>query len=226
MAVNTGYSETEPDVRAFRARYKLHMPVVIDDGSLAGKLNLRVTPQHVVIDANGRIVHVGHLDDKPLRDALERVATTRPVGDALPLAPQGAVTVQFKTGDRVTGIRVTTLAGKKVALGGGRPRALVFFSPWCESYLRATRPAIAAACERVRLESEKLAKDSGTEWLAISSPLWTSRAELAEYARDHRTTIPLVLDENGDIFRAFGVQNIPTIVRLDAQGRISAVTPP
>ncbi len=221
VAVNTGYSETVADVRAFQARYKLHMPVVIDDGSLAGKLNLRVTPQHVVIDASGRIVHVGHLDDKPLRDALERVATTRPVAGALPLAPQGAAPVTFKAGDHVTGIRVTTLAGQKIALGAGKPRTLVFFSPWCESYLRDTRPAIAAACERVRIESEKLAQDRSTEWLAISSPLWTSRAELAEYAKEHHTTIPLALDENGDIFRAFGVQNIPTIVKLDARGRIT-----
>lgn len=221
VAVNTGYSETVADVRAFQARYKLHMPVVIDDGSLAGKLNLRVTPQHVVIDASGRIVHVGHLDDKPLRDALERVATTRPVAGALPLAPQGAAPVTFKAGDQVTGISITTLAGQKIALGAGKPRTLVFFSPWCESYLRDTRPAIAAACERVRIESEKLAQDRSTEWLAISSPLWTSRAELAEYAKEHHTTIPLALDENGDIFRAFGVQNIPTIVKLDARGRIT-----
>jgi hypothetical protein len=83
VAVNTGYSETEADVRAFIARYKLQMPVVIDDGSLAGKLNLRVTPQHVIIDASGRIVHVGHLDDKELRDALERVATTRPAANTI-----------------------------------------------------------------------------------------------------------------------------------------------
>lgn len=226
VAVNTGYSETEADVRAFQARYQLHMPVVIDDGSLAGKLNLRVTPQHVVIDANGRIVHVGHLDDQPLRDALERVASTRPAGGTLPLAPQGTDAARFKLGDRVTGVSVTTLAGKRVSLAAGKPRALVFFSPWCESYLRDTRPAVAAACERVRIESEKLARDRGTEWLAISSPLWTSRAELADYAKAQRTSIPLALDENGDIFRAFGVRNIPTIVRLDAQGRISEVTVP
>jgi peroxiredoxin len=202
------------------------MPVVIDDGSLAGKLNLRVTPQHVVIDASGRIVHVGHLDDKPLHDVLERVATTRPATGAIPLAPQGAAATAFKVGDRVTGLSVTTLAGKKVSFGAGKPRTLVFFSPWCESYLRDTRPAVAAACERVRIDSEKQARDRSTEWLAISSPLWTSRAELADYGKQHHSAIPLALDDNGDIFRAFGVQNIPTIVTLDAQGRISKISTP
>lgn len=226
VAVNTGYSETEADVRAFIARYKLQMPVVIDDGSLAGKLNLRVTPQHVIIDASGRIVHVGHLDDKELRDALERVATTRPAASTIPLAPQGTTAAAFKVGDRVGGVSVTTMTGKKVSFNAGKPRALVFFSPWCESYLRDTRPVVAAACERTRIESEKLAKDRSTEWLAISSPLWTSRAELADYAKQHHTSIPLALDEDGEIFRAFGVQNIPTIVMLDAQGRVSKIIAP
>lgn len=223
VAVNAGYSETEADVRAFIAKYKLRMPTVIDDGSLAGKLNLRVTPQHIVIDANGRIVHVGHLDDEELHAALERVATTAPTSATVALAPQGSEPAVFKVGDQVGGIGIKTLSGKTVALGAGKPLALVFFSPWCESYLRDTRPATATACERVRLESEKLAKNKRTEWLGISSPLWTSRDELAGYAKEKHTTIPMVLDQSGEIFRAFGVHNIPTVVMLDARGRVSKV---
>ncbi|MTV42006.1 TlpA disulfide reductase family protein [Duganella radicis] len=223
VSVNTGYSETDADIRAFIARYQLHMPTVVDDGSLAGKLNLRVTPQHIVIDANGRIVHIGHLDDAELHAALERVANTAPDSDAIALAPQGGAPTTFKPGDKVRGISLVTLAGKKMTLGAGKPRALVFFSPWCESYLRETRPATAAACERVRIEAEKLARDKGTEWIGIASPLWTSHAELAEYAKQNRSTIPLALDQDGAIFRAFGVHNIPTIVTLDAQGRVSRI---
>ncbi|MYM25192.1 redoxin domain-containing protein [Duganella sp. FT135W] len=223
VAVNAGYSETEADVRAFIAKYKLHMPTVIDDGSLAGKLNLRVTPQHIVIDANGRIVHVGHLDDQELHAALERVATTAPTSATVALAPQSSEPAVFKVGDQVGGIGIKTISGKTVALGAGKPLTLVFFSPWCESYLCETRPATAAACERVRLESEKLAKDKRTEWLGISSSLWTTHAELAGYAKEKRTSIPMVLDQSGEIFRAFGVHNIPTIVMLDAQGRVTKV---
>jgi thiol-disulfide isomerase/thioredoxin len=223
VSVNAGYSETEANVRAFIAKYKLHMPTVIDDGSLAGKLNLRVTPQHIVIDANGRIVHVGHLDDQELHTALERVATTAPTSTTVALAPQSNEPAAFKVGDQVSGIGIKTLSGQTVALGAGKPLALVFFSPWCESYLRETRPATAAACERVRLESEKLAKEKRTAWLGISSPLWTTRDELASYAKENRTSIPLALDQSGEIFRAFGVRNIPAIVMLDAQGRVSKV---
>jgi peroxiredoxin len=224
VAVNTGYSETEAAVRAFREQYGLHMPVVIDDGTLGGQLDLRVTPQHVVIDADGRIVHVGHLDDQALHDALERVANTPPSPGGIPLAPQSAAKAAFKVGDQVSGIKLTTLAGKDIAIGAGKPRALVFFSPWCESYLRETRPATSSACERVRLETERLAKDRSVEWVGISAPLWTSRGELAAYAKEKRTSIPLALDQDGAIFRAFGVRQIPTVVMIDAQGRVSKVT--
>lgn len=100
----------------------------------------------------------------------------------------------------------------------------MFFSPWCKSYLRDTRPETSAACERVRLKTEKLAKDRSVEWVGVSAPLWTSRAELAAYAKEKRTTIPLALDQDGEVFRAFGVRQIPTIVMIDAPGRISKVT--
>ncbi|TFW17166.1 TlpA family protein disulfide reductase [Duganella callida] len=223
VAVNTGYSETAADVRAFVAKYQLHIPTVIDDGTLGAQLDLRVTPQHIVIDANGRVVHVGHLDDKELHDALERVAKTPASGDAVALAPQGKAPAAFKVGDKVSGISLTTMAGDKVTLGAGKPRTLVFFSPWCESYLKDSRPAVAAACARTRIETEKQAEGRGQEWLAIASPLWTSRSELSDYAKEKHTAIPQALDQDGAVFRAFGVRNIPTVVKLDAQGRITSI---
>jgi hypothetical protein len=54
------------------------MPIAIDDGSLGAALNLRVTPQHVVIGRDGRILYVGHLDDGKLADALRRAVVEQP----------------------------------------------------------------------------------------------------------------------------------------------------
>ncbi|MFS2017252.1 hypothetical protein ACEN88_11815, partial [Massilia sp. CT11-108] len=54
----------------------------------------------------------------------------------------------------------------------GKPRALVFFSPWCETYLRETRPATAQACRRVREDATRLMKRGGVDWLAVAAPLW------------------------------------------------------
>jgi peroxiredoxin len=229
VAVNVGFNETEAGVRAYRVQHGLHMPIVIDDGSLGRSLNLRVTPQHILIDTNGRIAYVGHKADRQLDDALERAVSEKPAARAVALAPQLTARAAFKVGDAVRGIAVTTIDGKSVALADGvqgKPRALMFFSPWCESYLRESRPATAHACRRMRLEAETLASLPGVEWLGISAPVWASASELADYAKTKKTSIPLALDRKGDIFGAFGIRQIPALVLIDANGRVAKVLGP
>lgn len=226
IAVNAGLNETEAGVRAYRAEHGLHMPIVIDDGSLGRKLNLRVTPQHILIGTDGRIEYVGHQADKGLDDALEKAVSEKAGTRTLPLAPQVAGTKTLKVGDEVRGIVLTTIGGKRVSLAAGSPRALVFFSPWCESYLRDSRPGIASACRRVRLESERLAGQPGTEWLAISAPVWASDSELAAYAKANHTRIPLALDRTGEAFGAFGVRQFPSVVLIDARNRVAQILGP
>ena len=106
------------------------------------------------------------------------------------------------------------------------PIALVFFSPWCETYLRETRPATAQACRRVREDATRLMKQGGVDWLAVAAPLWTSAPELAAYAKAHPGTPPLALDRDGAAFAAFGIRAIPSVVLLDADGRVARVLGP
>jgi thiol-disulfide isomerase/thioredoxin len=204
IGVNAGFNDTEADVRAYRTRHGLTMPIALDDGSLGRRLNLRVTPQHVVIGADGSIAYVGHLDDAALHAALDRVAAAPRV---------------FRVGDKVAGLDLPSGAA-------GKPRALVFFSPWCETYLRETRPATAQACRRVREDATRLMKQGGVDWLAVAAPLWTSDAELAAYAKAHPGTPPLALDRDGAAFAAFGIRAIPSVVLLDADGRVARVLGP
>ncbi|MCE3261999.1 MAG: PHP-like metal-dependent phosphoesterase [Pseudoduganella sp.] len=222
VAVNAGYSDTEAQVKGYRARHGLHMPIVIDDGSLAASLNLRVTPQHIVIGRDGRIQHVGHLHDKELEQALQRAVDERAVASPLPLAPQAvpatAARPVLRAGDVAHGLPLPGADGK--------PRVLMFFSPWCESYLRESRPATAQACQRVREEAEALSATPGTAWLAVASPVWSSEKELAEFARSKKSRLPMRLDKDGVLFNAFGVRQIPSIVLLDRQGRVARVMGP
>lgn len=206
IAINTGFSDTEADVRAYRTRHGLTMPIALDDGSLGRRLNLRVTPQHVLIGADGRIAYVGHLDDAALHAALEKVAA-------------GPAPRVFRVGDKVEGVDLPAGAA-------GKPRALVFFSPWCETYLRDSRPATAQACRRVREEAARLMKQGGVDWLAVAAPIWTSADELAAYAKTHPGTPPLTLDRDGAAFAAFGIRAIPSVVLIDADGRVARVLGP
>ena len=188
---------------------------------LQGKV---LTPQGFVdgrieFGADGRIAYVGHLDDAALHAALDRVAQGKAAAQPVALAPQADAARVFRVGDKVEGVDLPAGAA-------GKPRALVFFSPWCETYLRASRPATAQACRRVREDAARLMKRGGVDWLAVAAPLWTSTAELVAYAKAHPGTPPLALDRDGAAFAAFGIRAIPSVVLLDAEGRVARVLGP
>jgi peroxiredoxin len=222
IAVDVGFNDSLEDVRSYQRTVGLKMPIVIDDGRLAAALNLRVTPQHVVIGRDGRVLYVGHLVDARLEHALAS-AVAVPVAPATD-APAARLDAALAVGDRLPQLSVLTVDGKTVPLhdGGHRgPTVLVFLSPWCESYLASSRPERSAACRAVREQVEGLAATGGrTRWLGIASGLWADRADLAQYGAEHKIAIPLVLDESGTLFRRFGVTNVPTLVVVDADGRI------
>ena len=71
IAINIGFDDTVEQIKALRKEFGLTMPVVRDDdGKLGEVFGLRVTPQHVIIDKQGRIAYVGHLVDAKLETAL------------------------------------------------------------------------------------------------------------------------------------------------------------
>lgn len=222
VAVNTGFNDSKPAIEAYRQRLGIHMPIVMDDGKLAAALNLRVTPQHVVIGRDGRILYVGHLEDERLHRALQAAIAERG-GQAQ--ASASTVEPVFGIGDAPTGLVATTLDGAPLRLVGpsadGKPRALVFFSPWCESYLAKSRPADSAACRRVRLDMNRLLPGGQADWIGIASGLWADPKDLRDYRASPGTAATLSLDESGRLFRAFDVHDVPTVVLIDAKGRIA-----
>ena len=94
------------------------------------------------------------------------------------------------------------------------------FSPWCESYLAETRPAISAQCKRYREAVEKLAETGEVDWVALSNPLWASAQDLHDYREATGTQVPLALDPDGSIFRAFGVRQVPSVAVIDRRGTL------
>lgn len=220
LAVDTGFADSEPEVRAYRKEMDLRMPIVIDDGRLAAAFNLRVTPQHVVIDRSGRIAFIGHRDDSSLHDAL-RAALADADGPVVPTTPTAAPT--FAPGDVVAGLSVTTTTGDAVPLGAsedGKPTAVMLFAPWCESYLADSRPATASACRRVREAAEQLATTGDAHWLGVSGGLWAAEADMTDFIKTTGTRLPLALDASGAVMRAFGVRDIPAVAVLAGDGRL------
>jgi hypothetical protein len=97
---------------------------------------------------------------------------------------------------------------------------LVFLSTWCESYLATTRPAVSAHCRLAREQLALLSRGSHLRWLGVASGLWANPDDLRDYQAKYQVTVPLTLDESGDLFRQFGVTDTPTMIIANAQGRI------
>jgi thiol-disulfide isomerase/thioredoxin len=221
IALNAGFSETLQEIRAYRRQLGIHMPIVVDDGSLAGLFNLRITPQHVVIGKDGVVKYVGNRADAELDAILdrERKAPANEV-KAVAFAARGE---HLKVGSRLPDETMAIAGGGSIALreAGARGTVLVFMVPWCESYLGAARPQSGKTCREVREQVESLQmKYPGFRWLGISSGIWTSTDDLVSYARDNKVSLPLTLDDRAHLFRRFGVKSVPTVVVANAKGVI------
>jgi peroxiredoxin len=225
IAVNAGFNDSIGEIRDYRRKMGLTMPIVVDDGRIAAALHLRVTPQHIVIGRDGRILYVGHLADARLDAALLAARTSVPVpgdGDNARAAAAPSI-VRLAVGSQLPAESVKMIDGRRFHfLGAHDPRhtVLVFLSPWCESYLETTRPAVSANCRRMREQVTAVADESGVRWLGVASGIWATPPDLREYRLKYHVNIPLALDESGALFRAFNVSEVPVAVVADASGRI------
>lgn len=220
IAVDVGFEDSVEQVRKYRREVGLKMPIVFDtNGTLGEAFRLRVTPQHVVIGRDGRIAFVGH----EVNEALEHALVAARHADAPPVAPSMQAPVHRSADARLPALAIDTLDGGRFRIGAGapaQPTVLVFVSPWCESYLAASRPAFAAACRRMREQVASLSATPGVRWLGIASGLWAERADVEAWRRKYAVAMPLALDAEGALFRRFGVMHVPTVLLADAQGRI------
>lgn len=227
IAIDVGFNDSVEAIQAYRNKLRITMPIVFDDGALGAAFHLRVTPTHIVIGRDGRIQYVGHLADQELDSAL--LAARAPAG--APAAPDRRTAAfangdlpAIAVGDPLPKRALRTLDGDRFEFQhSGEQRkitVLVFFSPWCESYLATTRPEISANCRSVRTQVSDLSKDPRVRWLGIASGLWANAEDLRQYRVENKVSIPLTLDASGEIFRAFRVNDVPTVLVTDAGGRI------
>lgn len=233
LSVNAGFNDTIPEVRAFNDEYGLQMPSVIDrSGSIGQAFDFVATPYHVLIDGDGRIVHLGHAADEAVDRLLRRLADEGAGQQVNPAraASAGRQAADFGVpmiGDPAPTFSITTLSGSTFSVnrdtGGEEPVYLLFFTTWCESYLagegedeitanacRETRQTIGSAIENA---------DDPPQVVGIASRMWTGSRELREYASSVEISYPVALDETNEIFRRYGVRRFPTLIVI-SEGRI------
>jgi peroxiredoxin len=224
IAVNIGLNDPLQDVQMFRRESGITMPIVIDDGSLGEAFHLRVTPQHVVIGRDGRIRYVGHLADQRLEDALAAARMPAEVSSRPSGGSTHVKTAYYGVGDQLPEISAATLDGQTFHTRDSRangPTVLVFMDAFCEWYLETSRPSVSKSCREVREQINALAQGTTRiRWLGIASGIWTTKDELVGYRDKYKPGIPLTLDESGALFRTFRVNGVPTLLIVDAKGKV------
>jgi quercetin dioxygenase-like cupin family protein/peroxiredoxin len=226
VAVNLGLNDDSADVQDFLDKTKLSMPVAIDStGDLATAFGVIVTPLHVLIDADGRVAYVGHEAGADLDRALDALSRSK---------PQSKVAAGSRT--RIVGHAGAVVGAKAPAFAAlsegrkwsftpgktGKPAVLAFIMPWCESYLKDSRPEVAESCRQSR-EALTLAYRTSSDrasWFAVASRVWVTEADVLAYRKKMQMAYPVALDASGEIFRRFGIKEVPTVLIVDADGTI------
>jgi hypothetical protein len=205
------------------------MPVAIDSGGeLAASFGVVVTPMHVLIDADGRIVYVGHEAGAQLDAELEKLSHSKPSSNnAVGARGRVADTGRAQVGDKAPGFSVNSPVRPWVFTPGAtnKPTVIAFITPWCESYLKESRPAVSASCQKTREAREALTRAyasqrSGATWVAIASRVWSTQEDLIGYKSKLAVEHPVELDGSGQIFGLFHVREVPTVVIVGADGII------
>ncbi|MDG9669531.1 redoxin domain-containing protein [Hahella sp. CR1] len=225
VAINTGISDTLESVTEFRKKVGLTMPITIDNGELARAFQLRVTPQHVLIDKKGEFAYFGHKDDQTLHQALDSVVAEKPAEKPLNNPDLALNDEGYKKGDTAQDVSFSTIDEQALNFrfntSNSKKVAVVFFAPWCEWYLEETEPKTSKACTQVRELLESKSKSTDVQWVTVSSNLWTSAADLKDYRKSYAAIPPIVFDDDGELFKQFGVNQIPTITVIEPNGVIS-----
>jgi peroxiredoxin len=219
VAINLGLNDDVDDVRRFLQNVHLTMPVAIDSaGQLAETFGVVVTPMHVLIDADGKVAYVGHEAGKELDAALDAVAHSQPHANLQRAVRQSENRQRpVGVGDQAPPLPNTTEA-RQVSV-------IEFTMTSCESYLKDSRPAVSAACRNSRLAISKSYAASTTapaksNWIAVASRVWTTDQDLESYRAKYGVAHPVILDTSGELFRRYGIRQVPTVVIVGADGVI------
>lgn len=212
LSVNIDINDDKKAVDEMIKKYGMTMPTVVDaGGKIADTFNMPGTPLHVLLDAKGRLVHLGHKVDALLERRLTMLVNQELSGDATSLDstsfdPRPLEAISRSGNQQGSNKPVVQIAEKGVS-------AVYFSATWCDWYLAESRPKQSKNCiqgQRTVNGLENLF--SQVEFKTVVSRLWTTDKEVKEYAKRYKTSIPILLDTQNQTFLKYGVNKLPTLI--------------
>lgn len=109
-----------------------------------------------------------------------------------------------------------TSAGEAVTLSQLRGQAVIvnLWATWCPP-CRAEMPAIQSLYDEY--------KDRGLVVLAVNSTVQDDPLAIAPFVEEYGLAFPILLDENGDVARAYDLRSLPSSYFVGRDGRINEV---
>lgn len=105
-------------------------------------------------------------------------------------------------------------SGDRFSLAAVRGKVIVldFWATWC------------GPCREQATTLERFASAHSKDLVLLGVNEGEPRAIVEGYLASHPASYPIVLDESEQVGQGFGVKGLPTLVVIDAQGRISSIT--
>ncbi|MET3506820.1 TlpA disulfide reductase family protein [Halalkalibacter oceani] len=125
------------------------------------------------------------------------------------------VTTGAQIGQEALSFELPTLTGKQVALDDyrGQPVVLNFFATWCHP-CQEEMPII--------VEMEKRLKEKNVAFLAVNmTSQETDKSQIKPFLQHFRAYFDPLLDEEGDVLKAYQIIGIPTTIVIDEHGIIT-----
>ena len=104
-----------------------------------------------------------------------------------------------------------TLDGQAISLESfrGKPLVMNFFASWCDP-----------CREEMPLINELAAQSGNKGYSVLAIAVEDSRAAVTEYAKEYKLTLPIALDLNSKVKRAYRIFGPPATFFIDRQGII------
>jgi peroxiredoxin len=170
---------------------------------------VRRVPATVILNREGKLVwqDTGPIAVPKLKTAIQH---NLGVGGILLRQPPP---VTLGIGNRAPDFRFEYSKGNEMTLSNlyGRPVVLVFWASWSE-------PSVE---ELKYLQNTK--EEFGEDTVVLTINDVDKREKAEEIFKKHHLTLPLMIVEHHEIARLFGISCWPTIVSIDAKGRIREI---
>ncbi|MBB1488023.1 peroxiredoxin family protein [Oceanospirillum sediminis] len=220
---------TREQMAEFQSYYPDIAPLVLDSGfALMRAENVWQAPWHVLI-RDGKTLFSGNIDDLrkhlglPVRQMAQQIQGDHDFAATEVIRHQAAASYQkLSTGDLAPDFQGTTLAGTTLSLSSNieqsnQDTSLVFLDSLCPM------PHFPGCEDKLKQLSQTIAVTPDRQWIGVISSFYVDKSIATQFAKRFKlNSVPLIFDQDNQIFEQYGVHATPYQINIGANGVIQS----